>query len=81
MLARLRGLDHHHVDVAAEQRRDALAAAGKEMNAQRAPLERCSSCRTTLSRLVTEPPDCFSWPGFSFAAVVKSGGSCTARRP
>ncbi len=29
VLARLCGLDHHHVDVAAEQRRDALAAAGE----------------------------------------------------
>ena len=46
---------------------------GKEMNAQRAPLDRCSSCRTTLSRLVIEPPDCLSWPGFFFAAVDEIG--------
>src|SRR5260221_561490 len=31
---------------------------GKEMKAQRAPLDFCRSWRTTLSRLVTEPPDC-----------------------
>src|SRR3989449_11210573 len=46
---------------------------GNEMNAQRAPVLFCSSCRTTLSRLVTEPPDCLSCPGLCFAAAVKSG--------
>ena len=45
---------------------------GNEMNDQRAPVSFISSCRTTFSRDVIEPPDCLSWPGFSLAAAMKS---------
>src|SRR5882762_5720095 len=45
---------------------------GNDMKAQRVPVDFCSSCRTTLSRLVFEPPDCLSCPGFFFAASMKS---------
>src|SRR2546427_12063506 len=45
---------------------------GNEMKAQRAPVDFCRSCRTTLSRLVFEPPDCLSCPGFFFAASMNS---------
>jgi len=45
---------------------------GNEMNAHRAPVVFCRSCRTTLSRLVTEPPDCLSCPGCCLAAAMKS---------
>src|SRR5215472_12295901 len=45
---------------------------GKEMKAQRAPVDFCSSSRTTLSRLVLEPPDCLSAPGLFFAASMNS---------
>src|SRR4051812_9774869 len=45
---------------------------GKEMKAHCAPVLFCSSWRTTLSRLVTEPPDCPSCPGLFFAAATKS---------
>ena len=45
---------------------------GNEMNCQRVPVAFCSCWRTTLSRLVIEPPDCLSSPGFCFAAFTKS---------
>src|SRR5437016_3578554 len=45
---------------------------GNDMKAQRAPVDFCRSCRTTLSRLVFEPPDCLSCPGFFFAASMNS---------
>src|SRR5882672_8386534 len=45
---------------------------GNEMYAQCAPVDFCSSWRTTLSRLVLEPPDCLSFPGFFFAASTNS---------
>src|SRR5438445_1706081 len=45
---------------------------GNDMKAQRAPVDFCRSCRTTLSRLVFEPPDCLSCPGFFFAASMQS---------
>src|SRR6266705_3127244 len=45
---------------------------GNDMKAQRAPVDFCKSCRTTLSRLVFEPPDCLSCPGFFFAASMNS---------
>ena len=42
------------------------------MNAQRAPVEFCSTWRMMLSRAVSEPPACFNSPGFAFAASMKS---------
>ena len=45
---------------------------GKEMNDQFAPVFFIINCRMTLSRLVIDPPDCFSWPGVFFAASMKS---------
>src|SRR4051812_14324604 len=46
---------------------------GNEMKAHCAPVLFCRSCRTMLSRLVTEPPDCLSCPGLFIAAAMKSG--------
>ncbi len=45
---------------------------GNEMNCQRVPVAFISCWRTTLSRLVIEPPDCLSSPGFCLAAFTKS---------
>ena len=60
------------LDMAAEQRRDALAA-GRERDERPARAGRLlRSCRTIFSRDVIEPPDLLSSPGFAFAAAMNS---------